>query len=63
MGPSDLFAPEDLLLGFDPADKWEAIHGLVDHLVERGRIDAASSNWTAGLDTLAHRGGRGAHAT
>ena len=41
MGPSDLFAPEDLLLGFDPADKWEAIHGLVDHLVERGRIDAA----------------------
>lgn len=43
MRPSELFEPEDLLLGFDPADKWEAIHALVDHLVDRGRIDAAAA--------------------
>jgi len=39
MGPSELFEPGDLLLGFDPADKWEAIHSLVDHLSERGRLE------------------------
>ena len=43
MRPSELFEPEDLLLGFDPADKWEAIHALVDHLVDRGRIDASAA--------------------
>ncbi len=43
MGPSELFNADDLVLGFDPADKWEAIHSLVDHLVGRGRLapDAA----------------------
>ena len=43
MGPSELFSADDLVLGFDPADKWEAIHSLVDHLVGRGRLapDAA----------------------
>ena len=43
MGPSELFQPEDLLLGFEPADKWEAIHSLVDHLVERGRLSPEAS--------------------
>ncbi len=43
MGPSELFQPEDLLLGFEPADKWEAIHSLVDHLVERGRLSPDAS--------------------
>jgi len=43
MGPSELFQPEDLLLGFEPADKWEAIHSLVDHLVERGRLSSEGS--------------------
>jgi mannitol/fructose-specific phosphotransferase system IIA component (Ntr-type) len=38
----ELFRPDDLIVGFHPADKWEAIENLVDHLVERGKIDAAS---------------------
>lgn len=41
MRPSELFEPDDLLLGFDPVDKWTAIEALVRHLVERGKIDAA----------------------
>ncbi len=28
------------MLGFDPHDKWQAIHDLVHHLVEEGRLDA-----------------------
>jgi mannitol/fructose-specific phosphotransferase system IIA component (Ntr-type) len=43
MGPSELFRAEDLLLGFEAADKWEAIHSLVDHLVDRGRLSSGSS--------------------
>jgi mannitol/fructose-specific phosphotransferase system IIA component (Ntr-type) len=39
---SDLFQPEDLLVGFRPLDKWEAIRRLVEHLVERGRLKPAS---------------------
>ena len=35
---SELFAPEDLVLGFRPADKWEAIRILVEHLVAGGRL-------------------------
>ena len=38
MKPSDLFEEEDLILDFAPADKWQAIHALVDHLVARGRL-------------------------
>ena len=34
----ELLASEDLILGFNPRDKWEAIAFLVDHLVRRGRI-------------------------
>jgi len=39
---SDLFQPEDLLVGFTPADKWDAIRRLVAHLVERGRLKPGS---------------------
>jgi mannitol/fructose-specific phosphotransferase system IIA component (Ntr-type) len=39
---SDLFQPEDLLVGFAPADKWEAIRQLVGHLVQRGRLKPGS---------------------
>jgi mannitol/fructose-specific phosphotransferase system IIA component (Ntr-type) len=39
---SDLFQPEDLLVGFTPADKWDAIRRLVEHLVERGRLKQGS---------------------
>lgn len=33
-----LFAPGDLLVGFDPADKWDAIRRLVAHLADNGRL-------------------------
>ncbi len=35
---TDLFEAEDLLPAFDPADKWEAIGMLVDHLAARGKL-------------------------
>ena len=38
---TELFGPEDLLTGFHPADKWQAIRDLVEHLVSAGRIDRA----------------------
>lgn len=38
-----LFAAEDLLVGFDPSDKWDAIGRLVAHLVGRQAIPEKSS--------------------
>lgn len=38
-----LFTPGDLLVGFDPADKWDAIRQLVEHLVVMGRLPRASA--------------------
>ena len=35
---SELFAPQDVLVDFAPADKWDAIRRLVGHLVARGRL-------------------------
>ena len=35
---SDLFEPQDLVVGFDPTDKWQSIRDLVDHLVGNGRL-------------------------
>jgi len=40
---SDLFPVENVIVGFAPADKWEAIRQLVGHLVERGRIPKADA--------------------
>ncbi|MEM6672670.1 MAG: PTS sugar transporter subunit IIA [Planctomycetota bacterium] len=40
MRASELLSPADVVLGFDPVDKWEAIHQLVEHLVHCGRLDA-----------------------
>ncbi len=37
---TELFAPEDLIVGFAPADKWQAIRDLVAHLTRRGRLPA-----------------------
>lgn len=37
---TELFGPEDLVVGFEPADKWLAIRDLVDHLVASGRLNA-----------------------
>lgn len=37
---TELFAPEDLVLEFSPADKWEALGLLVQHLVRVGRISS-----------------------
>jgi mannitol/fructose-specific phosphotransferase system IIA component (Ntr-type) len=36
---SDLFSVDDVLVGFRPTDKWDAIRQLVAHLVARGRLD------------------------
>lgn len=35
---TELFAVDDVLVGFDPADKWQAIRALVHHLAERGQL-------------------------
>ena len=32
MDLQQLFTPEDLIVGFAPADKWEAIEALVDRI-------------------------------
>lgn len=40
MRPSELLDPQDVLLAFDPSDKWAAIEQLVHHLVERGHVPA-----------------------
>jgi mannitol/fructose-specific phosphotransferase system IIA component (Ntr-type) len=39
MDLQQLFQPEDLIVGFAPADKWEAIEALVEHLVQRAKLD------------------------
>jgi len=36
-----LFQPSDLILGFDPKDKWDAIRVLVSHLATSGRFTTA----------------------
>jgi len=45
MDLSDLLATSDLILGFDPVDKWDAIERLVDRMIENGHLasDAAES--------------------
>ena len=40
---SELFGERELIVGFDPSDKWEAIRALVDHLVAAGRLPAQRS--------------------
>ena len=37
---SELFPVEDVLIAFAPADKWDAIRKLIEHLVARGRLAA-----------------------
>ncbi len=37
----ELFSKQDVVVGFDPADKWQAIRSLVDHMVGAGRIAEA----------------------
>ncbi|HTF91275.1 MAG TPA: PTS sugar transporter subunit IIA [Planctomycetota bacterium] len=39
-----LFQKEDLILGFDPRDKWDAIRRLVTHLVTSGRFNSATGD-------------------
>lgn len=38
-----LFTPRELLVSFDPSDKWDAIRRLVQHIVDAGRLPAASA--------------------
>lgn len=40
---SELFPVEDVLVRFQPGDKWDAIRRLVDHLVQRGRLSPSSA--------------------
>ncbi|MDP6540051.1 MAG: PTS sugar transporter subunit IIA [Planctomycetota bacterium] len=37
---TELFAATDLVVDFDPADKWDSISRLVDHLASSGRLPA-----------------------
>jgi mannitol/fructose-specific phosphotransferase system IIA component (Ntr-type) len=37
-----LFQPSDLILGFEPKDKWDAIRQLVSHLAASGRFGASA---------------------
>ncbi len=39
----ELFTADDLVVGFDPIDKWDAIQRLVERLVEGGRLPAEAS--------------------
>ena len=39
----ELLEPDDLILDFRPADKWDAIPRLVEHLAERGRLSKEES--------------------
>lgn len=41
MRPSELLDPGDVLLDFQPTDKWQAIDDLVHHLVATGKLPAA----------------------
>jgi len=38
-----LFTPDDLVVRFEPADKWDAIRQLVEHMVAIGRLPRASA--------------------
>lgn len=40
---SDLFSVDDVLVDFRPTDKWDAIQKLVEHLVDRERLDRAAA--------------------
>ncbi|HIG10394.1 MAG TPA: PTS sugar transporter subunit IIA [Planctomycetes bacterium] len=37
---TELFTPEDLILGFAPDDKWDALGKLIEHLVRSERLTA-----------------------
>jgi mannitol/fructose-specific phosphotransferase system IIA component (Ntr-type) len=43
MDLSQLFRPDDLLVGFEPDDKWDSIRRLVGHLASSGRLSAQSA--------------------
>lgn len=40
---SELFSVEDVVVDFAPADKWDSIHRLVDHLVRREKLTPAQA--------------------
>ena len=39
----ELFSPEDLIVGFDPADKWQSIRDMVAHLERAERLPAGKA--------------------
>ena len=39
----ELFSPEDLIVGFDPADKWQSIRDMVAHLERAKRLPEGHS--------------------
>jgi PTS system fructose-specific IIA component len=50
---AELFEARDLLVHFDPSDKWESIHSLVQHLVSAGKLD--ESKFEAVLEAVLSR--------
>ncbi len=40
---TELFTPDDLVLDFQPDDKWDALAKLVEHQVRKGRLTADSA--------------------
>jgi len=38
---NELFTARDVIVDFDPGDKWEGIRVLVDHLVNAGRVEGS----------------------
>jgi mannitol/fructose-specific phosphotransferase system IIA component (Ntr-type) len=50
---AELFEAQDLLVHFDPTDKWESIRSLVQHLVSAGKLD--ESKFEAALEAVLSR--------
>ena len=44
MDLKELFEPDDVVLRFDPVDKWDAIETLVGRLVDRGLVSEEQKN-------------------
>ena len=42
-----LFSPQDVVVAFDPQDKWDAIRRLVDHLTHSGKLPKSAAGVVA----------------
>ncbi|MBL4771385.1 MAG: PTS sugar transporter subunit IIA [Planctomycetes bacterium] len=53
MNLGDLFDVKNLVVGFEPLDKWHAIESLIQHLTDSGSLDESQSD--AALDAVQRR--------